>query len=394
MHRLLPVGAKAGSWSPRLSPWFVRACGLFRPLIQRRLFQIESIEWDGVEHLASALQRGDGVLIIANHYTYADPFILAAAADTVRRPFYFMTAWQVFGTSGWLKQETLRRLGCFSVDREGTDARSIRTAVEILQTSRHPLVIFPEGEMYHTGDRVMPFHEGPAGILLIAAKRSPRPLVCIPAAFKYYYTADPAQALASLAGRLEESLHWRQRPDMNLEARIQRLAAGALALKELEHLGQTQSGTLPDRLIALAECLLARLEQKYGVVPSSPQFPQRVRSLRQRVLNAAVESATDDAVRQPDANELEELFLVTQLMSYPANYLADNPSIERVAETLDKLEEDVLGVPLAAVRGPRRAKARFGAPLGPYVPGEPLPRAADLCELFETRVQSILDGIT
>jgi hypothetical protein len=391
MHRLLPIGARAGWWSPRLSPGFVWLVNRFRPWAQRWSYGLTRIEWSGLEHLRSGLERGDGVLLIANHYTYSDPFVLAEAAQLVGRPFYYMTAWQVFGTSPWIKRQALRLLGSFSVDREGTDLRAFRKAVEILHTSQHPLMVFPEGEMYHTSDRVMPFHEGPAAMLLSAMKKSPRPIVCIPAAFKYFYLDDPTPALAALASRLEESLHWRPRPDLPLPERIQRLAAGSLALKETEALGSVQAGSLADRLTALAEYHLARLEQKYEVRRGAA-FPLRVKTLRQRILRKKEDPALDSAQNEQFAADLEDVFLVTQLLSYPDDYVAENPTLERLAETFDKLEEDVLGVPLAKVRGPRRVTARCGEPIR-LEAGESLPSVAELTATFEQSVQGLLDQI-
>src|SRR5688500_17660102 len=159
MHRLLPIESPDRWWSPNLSPAWVRAWRPVRRLLQRRVEKLHRVELRGLEHLQAAVDGGGGVLVTPNHYAYADPYLLFEASDRVDRPFYFMTAWQVFGTSPWVKQEVLRRHGCFSVDREGTDLRAFRQAVEILQEGRNPLVVFPEGEMYHSGDRVTPFRE-------------------------------------------------------------------------------------------------------------------------------------------------------------------------------------------------------------------------------------------
>ena len=60
---------------------------------------------------------------------------------------------------------------------------------------------------------------------------------------------------------------------------------------------------------------------------------------------------------------MEDVFLVVQLFSYPGNYVAEQPSIERIAETLDKFEEDVLGVKTASIRGTRKATVTFGEPI-------------------------------
>ena len=45
-------------------------------------------------------------------------------------------------------------------------AVAFRQAVEILQSRPNPLVIFPEGEVYHLNQRITPFREGPAAMAL------------------------------------------------------------------------------------------------------------------------------------------------------------------------------------------------------------------------------------
>jgi hypothetical protein len=52
-----------------------------------------------------------------------------------------------------------------------------------------------------------------------------------------------------------------------------------------------------------------------------------------------------------------------QIFSYPADYMRVNPTVERIAETLMKAEEDFLGVDQAPPRAPRRALVRFGEPI-------------------------------
>ena len=52
---------------------------------------------------------------------------------------------------------------------------------------------------------------------------------------------------------------------------------------------------------------------------------------------------------------------VVQLYSYPGQYLREQPSIDRIAETILKLEEDVLGQ--GTYPSPRDAVLRFGDPV-------------------------------
>jgi 1-acyl-sn-glycerol-3-phosphate acyltransferase len=82
----------------------------FRRLLQRRHYQLHAVAVRGLEHLRAAQEAGYGVLITPNHFNYTDPFLLNAAADELGSPFYFMTAWQVFATSGWVKQLVERKL--------------------------------------------------------------------------------------------------------------------------------------------------------------------------------------------------------------------------------------------------------------------------------------------
>ena len=107
------------------------------------------------------------MLITPNHSCHADPSVLYWVADQLRIPFYFMAAWQIFMRANWFRLLVLRHHGCFSVDREGTDIRAFRQAVEILRNKSHPLVIFPEGEIYHINKCVTPFRDGPSAIALM-----------------------------------------------------------------------------------------------------------------------------------------------------------------------------------------------------------------------------------
>ena len=78
---------------------------------QHRREQIHKIEVRGLDRLCRVVDAGYGVLITPNHCAYSDPFLLFDASDQLGRPFYFMTAWQVFGTASRLKCLLLRQHG-------------------------------------------------------------------------------------------------------------------------------------------------------------------------------------------------------------------------------------------------------------------------------------------
>lgn len=414
MQRILniqPYGVPDRRWSPKLTPWWFQLARYWRRgALKKQL--IERIDVEGLEYLRSALAAKQGVLMTPNHSFHWDSYCLLEGAERLRTPFYFMTAWQVFAQANWFDCESMRRCGCFSVDREGTDIQSLKTAVDVMQNRPQPLVIFPEGDVYHTNDRVTPFRDGAAAMALMAARKAERPVVVIPVDIKRWYTQDPTPSMLATLEKLENRLYWRPRHHESVRARILHVAKGLLALKELEYFGCTTEGDIPTRLKHLASSVLSRCEDRYSIRDRDAIIPERIKEVRRRIIQARQESQppTDSAVRGDAQNEaprstateeqqrqwssdMDDMFLVTQLYSYPGDYMEQNPTWERQAETLDKLEEDVLGAAFPSVRGPRRVVVRFDEPYE-------LPRGkdkkispAEITDHIEHRVQVMLDEL-
>jgi len=400
MNRL-PLVRKAPNWEPRMFPLWVRLTRRFRRRKLRRELKLMQTELRGIERLRGVVEQGAGVLITPNHAGHPDPFLLCDVADAVGRPFHFMTAWQVFASQGRIARRAMQWYGCFSVDREGTDLQALKGAIGILSKSAHPLVIFPEGEVYHTNDRVTPFREGPATMALMALKQTERPIYVVPCATKYRYITDPTPELEAVMTELEESIYWRPRTKMPLADRIYRFAQGALALKEIEYLGVTQNGTLPQRIKALSEHILGGLETSYNLSARGQSIPERIKAVRRAILDRQLPADGElkaEKSQEPASEEhLDDVFLVVQLFSYPGNYVAECPTIERLAETVDKFEEDGLGFPMARARGERSVIFQVGEPIDvrAFAAGTAQPRkfAASLTDFIERSVQGMLDEI-
>jgi hypothetical protein len=204
---------------------------------------------------------------------------------------------------------------------------------------------------------------------------------------------DPTPDLLRLMDRLEQRLMWRPRPDLPLGKRLYRLFEGLLALKELEYLGHAQSGAVGERRDQLADVILKRQEQHYNLKAADHTIPERVRELRRALIQRLEKQELDPNEQIRVQSDMEDLFFVIQLFSYPSNYVRDQLTIERVAETLDKLEEDLLRKEIPSVRGTRRVVVRFGEPL--MLPRERQKRdaVAELTSTLQQRVQHILDGL-
>ncbi|MCA9173839.1 MAG: 1-acyl-sn-glycerol-3-phosphate acyltransferase [Planctomycetales bacterium] len=367
-------------WGPRLTPWLIRLTQGHR---RRTLFQrqrVTEVVCDGWEQVSSRWQAGDGVLITPNHSAHYDSTALYIAGDQHDTPLFFMTAWQVFGQAKWWERQLMQRLGCFSIDREANDRQAFKQAIEVLQSGPAPLVIFPEGDIYHTTDYVTPFREGAAAIALSAAKRANRKIWVVPCGIRFRYEDDPMPGILQALEAMERRLHLRVAADLPTPQRIHRLAEAALALKELDYTEHTSEGMVRERIRQLAGTVLARVEARHGLSNEDKGLPERVKAARQTVIplleDPADRADADDEtgarksaapIASPDERrhleqDMEDLFFVMQLYSYRGDYLDSNPTIERIAETVDKLEEDILDLQLPSVRGRRRVRIELGEP--------------------------------
>ncbi len=149
---------------------------VFQPLLQpimAHVWGVTTVEILGIESLRSALRERASVLLVPNHCRPCDATVVALLGARAGTPLYTMASWHQFMGRRW-EAWLLRRLGAFSVYREGLDRTAIRTAIELLVEARRPLVIFPEGIITRSNDRLGAFYEGPAFIAHSAAKQCAR----------------------------------------------------------------------------------------------------------------------------------------------------------------------------------------------------------------------------
>jgi hypothetical protein len=313
------------------------------------------------------------------------------------RRFAFMAAWQIFRTHWGLDGWVLQRMGAFSVDREGCDRRAVRQAVEFL-SSGHALVVFPEGEIYHLNDRLTPLLEGVAFMALTAQHelekaQSPARVWVVPTAIRYRYLDDVTPKLEAAVARLEDRLFWKPRPGSALHERIIQVGEVLLTIKEKEKLGHVceGEGDLPTRIARLTEALLERLETEHlKKTPAAETVPLRVKALRRHLLTVRADETADLAARQAARSALDDVQLVLQLYSYPGDYLTEKPSLERMAETVEKFEEDIYGA--ARPKGRRQARVRLGEPidLKPVAAGQARTAAHDVTVRLEEAIQGLM----
>jgi 1-acyl-sn-glycerol-3-phosphate acyltransferase len=430
MWQAIVDGAMPEFWPPRPSRFWGTLFKPFRRWYLHSYYGIAEVMVEGIERLKDRIGPGDGVLIAPNHSHDSDPHVLMEVSSRAHQRFYFMAAWQIFrphwGLDGWC----LQRLGAFSVDREGCDRRAVKQAVEILTTG-NTLVVFPEGEVYRLNDRLTPLLEGVAFMALTAqrdldkkaADNSP-PLTSsphsapqgervakhgnssagsassriwiVPAAIRYKYVEDIRPQLEKAITQIESRMLSTARPGTELQKRIVRTGELALTIKEKEKLGRSrdQEGDLPSRIAFLIGELLQRNEKMHlKKSPSAETVPLRVKALRRHFLEIWTDEKSNPDALRGARDGLDDVQLVLQLYSYPGDYVTEKPSIERMAETIEKFEEDLTG--FARPKGKRQARVLFGDPIDlkeAASSGRPRTVAADVTDRLEEQITKLMAG--
>ena len=258
---------------------------VFRPLLRpllAKVWGVTTVEIVGIESLLSALRERASVLLAPNHCRPCDATVVAVLGAQAGTPLYIMASWHQFmgrRSKAWL----LRRLGAFSVYREGLDRTAVRTAIELLVEARRPLAIFPEGIITRSNDRLGALYEGPAFIAHSAAKRRAKNepgarTLLIPVALRYRFLGRLEESAGPVLDRIETRLTWAPRPDLPLIERLRRAGDAILGLKELELVGEFRHATIAERLARLVDDILGPLEAEWKVKGGERDVPTRVRS--------------------------------------------------------------------------------------------------------------------
>ena len=95
----------------------------------------------------------------------------------------------------------------------------------------------------------------------------------------------------------------------------------------------------------------------------SGPIPARIKALRHLIRRELLTDPRSLTAERTGSlyDDLDRWFAAQQLYSYPGQYLRQHPTLDRIAETLFKLEEDVLG--RGTYPAPRRAEILFGKPV-------------------------------
>ena len=367
-----------------------RLLNLYFPRYLHRRYGTAGVEIAGAAKLRASIAAGHGVLVTPNHCRDEDPFILSELARDIGQPFFVVASAHLFMGSK-LQAFLLRRAGAFSIYREGMDKQAVQTSIEILETAERPLVIFPEGHISRTNDRLTPLMEGTALIARQAAKKRAKEgkkVVVHPVATRYSFPFDVQAAAAKMLDQIEARLTWRPSRGLPLHERFRKVGAGLLALKELEYLGHTQEGTIGQRIDKLIDALLTPIEAEWAGGHHDGHPVARVKRLRAAMLPDLIKGDLSEDEKARRWRLLEDCDLAQQLYHYPPDYVTANASHGRIIETTERFEEDLTGK--VSLHGPVRAHITVGDAIEVSTGREARGEADPLMTAIETQLRSML----
>lgn len=368
-----------------------RVLNLYFPRYLRRRYGMAKVEIVGADKLRASISAGHGILITPNHCRDEDPFIISALAREVGQPCFVVASAHLF-MHNKLQAFLLRRAGAFSIYREGMDKQAVQTSIEILETAERPLVIFPEGHISRTNDRLTPMLEGTALIARQAAKKRAKEnkkVVVHPVATRYSFPFDVESAAARMLDEIETRLTWHPSRGLPIHERFKKVGAGLLALKELEYLGHTQEGTIAERISKLIDAILTPMETEWTNGNQDGHTVARVKRLRSAILPDMIKGELDESEKARRWRQLEDADLAQQLYHYPPDYITENGPKGRIIETVERFEEDLTGK--VTVHGSVEAKVTVGDAIEVTTAREARGEADPLMAAIENQLRNMLE---
>jgi 1-acyl-sn-glycerol-3-phosphate acyltransferase len=330
---------------PVYSEWWPTALRLILRPYLRTSFGINSIECRHVERLRASLAAGNSIMLAPNHCRMSDPMVLGVLGMEADCHLFAMASWHVFKQSRFQTFMT-RRMGAFSILREGHDRQAIETAINIMLSKRRPLIVFPEGAITRHNDLIEEMMDGPSFIARQVAKRlkkegKPGQVVIHPVATRYAFEGDVKTAVEPDLDALETGLSWQPQRHLPVVERIGRIGQALLSLKEIEFESATFSGNIYERAEKLVEDVLSKLEAKWQTKDSSGNVMVRVKRVRSMILPDMMAGRVTPEERERRWRDLAALYYAQNISHYPRDYILREKNLpERVVETVERLQED------------------------------------------------------
>ncbi len=369
-------------YPPRLNSLLV---GFFQKIIPCMLpwfYQLELVvsseSLDKIKSLGSS-----NLLLTPNHPTFQDPIVIFGLSAKLDQQFYYLGAYELFqGFLAWF----LPLMGVYSLRRGLADRSSLKETLAILSNPQCSLVVFPEGGCSFQNDTVMPFRVGCLQMAFQALHQTfkqgkPLPdLYIVPVSIKYKYTQNMDLAIARTLKKLEQALKLNPPANSTPYQRLRLIAEQIMRRIEQDYgLVSSQSQNKPlsgtERIERLRIKILESCEQELGV-KTNPQEMVRERTyklenfLKTQVEQWELNSGDSESEILPNQSPINNLQLmeksVKRLLNFDAiydGYVAENPTPERFLDTLIRLEREVFEIDQPPPKGFRQVFVKIGNPI-------------------------------
>lgn len=270
--------------------------------------------------------------IASKHAHFNDHYCIAGLAEQKKTQCLYVSIPEALEQFWGLAGMVVRWLGGFPIERGGANIQATHFIVETLVKGNHPLVIFPEGELFFLNDVVTPLKPGTALFALEGAKAreasgKPNSMYILPFGLKYVYPYDASKLLERKLAFCEKSFFGKISSG-EFMTRILTLTQAILRAAEKRYRLKGVGETAEERLFSLSSPLIERLEKNiHGKI-----FPGDISDRGRRLMTHLKKSSP----------EYEESLFAIHCLDFLPGYLND-PTQERLMETLRKLERMITG---------------------------------------------------
>jgi 1-acyl-sn-glycerol-3-phosphate acyltransferase len=346
------------------------------PTVLKRGYGIVSVRYEP-EELERLRNLPAPVLLTPNHPTHAEPAVMFHLAKTLGQRLRYLSNREAFGFAWGLFGFLLQRCGAYSIVRGAPDRESFALTRRLLSTEPARLVIFPEGEVYSQNDTLLPFQAGVFQLAFMALEESRKagidaPLFIQPVAIRYRFVDDMGKKIVEAMEHLERHLNLPLPPPGTSYARLRRIGDAVLAAAERAYgLPAGDPEDLNPRIDAVRNKIVERVADALHVQPETlgKTLPDRMRALMNRLTGVAPdddnpESWYEERLQREEAERarplIRDLQRLANWLAVRDGYVAENPTQERMVDTLWRLESEVLGVRI--LKGRRECRVRLAEP--------------------------------
>ena len=350
------------------SPWLLSLC---QSLIKMQLAFSNVLHIDKKDlAILRSLPAGSGIVLTPNHADEMDPRLCLDLARRANRRFIFMCNREAFGELAGLAGLALQSIGYFSIERGGRDLPAKRFAIDVVKNGKDILVVFPEGEIFYLNESLQPFHSGAFDIAIQAMieRRKSEPnwtAYVLPAAIKYRYSKPIDAILEKRIHKMETAL----KQDLSkyaLNKRLNLIQAKLLAREEAAYHIATDTNRLAKLAVRIQHARQTILEQVESKTTGA--FNNQARTIDQAwQLSAHLREKLAHKLSAQEEKEIKAelaaLTEVAQLVSWQPQYVQSNPTQDRMAEMVLKLERELYRLKRPKQLAKRDAYLRLGQPI-------------------------------